>query len=97
MKTFHSLLTKISSFDKKKGFYLTALSKYAGVILAMFVGTVATTLTFASLGLVAVASGAGTTAAAGRWTRIMFNTIVLVHHVPATKCIDCVNVGGVFV
>ena len=41
---------------------------YAGVMFAMFVGTVATTLTFASLGLVAVASGAGTTAAAGWWT-----------------------------
>lgn len=37
----------------------------AGVMFAMFVGTVATTLTFASLGLVAIASGAGTTAAAG--------------------------------
>ena len=34
-------------------------------MFAMFVGTIATTLTVASLGLVAVASGAGTTAAAG--------------------------------
>lgn len=34
-------------------------------MLACFVGVVATTLSFASLGLVAVASGAGTSAAAG--------------------------------
>lgn len=32
----------------------------------MFVGAVATTLTFASLGLVAVAGGAGTAATAGQ-------------------------------
>ncbi len=38
----------------------------AGIILATFVGVVATTLSLASIGLVAVASGAGTTAAAGR-------------------------------
>lgn len=47
---------------------ILVLLNYAGVMFAMFVGTVATTLTFASLGLVAVASGAGTTAAAGTWT-----------------------------
>jgi len=38
----------------------------AGIIFATFVGVLATTLSLASIGLVAVASGAGTTAAAGR-------------------------------
>ncbi|KAL0043297.1 hypothetical protein WJX79_000770 [Trebouxia sp. C0005] len=39
-----------------------------GIIFATFVGVVATTLSLASIGLVAVASGAGTTAAAGYLT-----------------------------
>ncbi len=44
---------------------ITVLCHAAGIIFATFVGVVATTLSLASIGLVAVASGAGTTAAAG--------------------------------
>ncbi len=44
---------------------ITSLCHAAGIIFATFVGVVATTLSLASIGLVAVASGAGTTAAAG--------------------------------
>ena len=44
----------------------TMLCYAAGIIFATFVGVVATTLSLASIGLVAVASGAGTTAAAGK-------------------------------
>jgi len=44
----------------------TLVCHAAGIIFATFVGVVATTLSLASIGLVAVASGAGTTAAAGR-------------------------------
>ena len=44
---------------------LNLVLPFTGVMLSIFVGAVATTLTFASLGLVAVASGAATTATAG--------------------------------
>ena len=56
----------------------------AGITTAIFVGTVATTLTIASFGLVAVAGGAGTTAAAGGC-----NTACLVHALICVQCWVC--------
>ncbi|KAL0041329.1 hypothetical protein WJX77_012612 [Trebouxia sp. C0004] len=54
-----------------------------GIMFATFVGVVATTLSLASIGLVAVASGAGTSAAAGYLTfnfwKIVFQRLGFVH------------------
>ena len=44
---------------------------HAGVMLASFVGVVATTLVFASFGLVAISSSVATGAAAGKFTIAM--------------------------
>ncbi len=46
-------------------------------MFACFVGVVGTTLAFASLGLVAVASGAGTTAAAGTLIWLIMSLCIL--------------------